>query len=90
MTDTRSLSLETTSTFSLDNTSKMNIPDFYVFCSPEPSSNERENQNDRQLSSATSTKQHFTDFNRVKNYLMTTEPTSPYKTLVFKQAIKVL
>jgi hypothetical protein len=80
MTDIGSLSLETTSTFSLNNTSKMNMPDFYVFCSPERS-NEREYQKYRQLPS---------DFNRVKKYLMTTEPTSPYKTLVFKQAIKVL
>jgi hypothetical protein len=82
MADTRSLSLETTSTFTLDNTPKMNVPDFYVFCSSELF-NQQEHHN-------TSIKQHFTDFNHVKKYLMKGEPTSPCKTLVFKQAIKVI
>ncbi len=89
MTDTGSLSIETTSTFSLENVSEMNIPDFYVFCPPERSK-QRGHQNYGQLSSAASVKQRQIDFDRVKNYIMTTKQTSPYKKLVFKQALKVI
>jgi hypothetical protein len=89
MTDTGSSAIETTSTFSLDNALEMNMPDFYVFCPPEHS-NERGHQNNGQLSSAISVQQHQTKFDRVKKYIMTTIETSPYRKLVFKQALKVI
>jgi len=89
MIDTSSLSIETTSTFSLDNALEMNMPDFYVFCSPEHS-NERGHQNDGQLFSAISIQQHQTNFDRVKKYIMTTTQTSPYRKIIFKQALKVI
>jgi len=89
MIDTSSLSIETTSTFSLDNTLEMNMPDFYVFC-PTEHSNERGHQNDGQLLSAISIQQHQTNFDRVKKYIMTTTQTSPYRKIIFKQALKVI
>jgi hypothetical protein len=73
------LSFEATSTFSLDNASKINVPDFYVFCAPE-----RSNPLPARL-----TKQQQTDFDRVRKYIMTTMQTSPYKMLVLKQVLKV-
>lgn len=73
-----------TSTFSLENATEINIPDFYVLCPPEHS-NKRE-----QLLSATSVKQRQIDFDCVKKYIMTTIQTSPYRTLVLKQALKVI
>jgi hypothetical protein len=89
MTDTGSLSIETTSTFSLGNTSEMNVPDFYVFCPPERA-NEQGHQNYGHLSSITSLKRQEIDFDRVKKYIMTTIQISPYKKLVLKQALKVI
>jgi hypothetical protein len=82
MTDNVPLSIDTTSTFSFDNASKIDIPDFYVFCTPGSS--------DQQLLSATMIKQRQIDYDRVINYVKTTEQTSPYKMLVFKQALKVI
>jgi hypothetical protein len=67
----------------------MNIPDFYVLCTPEHS-NERKHQNHRHLVSGTSEKQRQTDYARVIKYIMTTIQTSPYRMLVFKQALKVV
>jgi hypothetical protein len=88
VTDIESLSVDTSATFSLDNVSEMNMPDFYVFCPPEHS-NERGYRNYGQFSSTTSIKQRQKDFDCVKKYIMTTIQTSPYKILVFKQALKV-
>ncbi|CAF3697437.1 unnamed protein product [Adineta steineri] len=70
--DSGSLSFETSSIFSLDNISKINIPDFYVFCVPK----------------YTNRKQQQIDYDRVSKYILTTIQTSPYRMLIFKQALK--
>ncbi|CAF1102982.1 unnamed protein product [Adineta steineri] len=70
--DSGSLSFETSSIFSLDNISKINIPDFYVFCTPK----------------CTNRKQQQIDYDRIKKYIRATIQTSPYRMLIFKQALK--
>jgi hypothetical protein len=89
MIDNESLSIEPTSTFSLESASNMDIPDFYVFCAPE-SSNKRQGRKYGQLSSTAAVKQRQIDYDRVIKYLKTVEQTSPYKMLVFNQALKVI
>jgi hypothetical protein len=59
------------------------MPDFYVLCKPK-------HQNHRQSISATSEKQRETDYARLREYIMTTIHTSPYRMLIFKQALKVI
>ena len=89
MIDNESLSVEPTSTFSLDSASNMNIPDFYVFCAPE-SSNKQQGRKYGQLLSTAAIRQRQIDYDRVIKYLKTVEQTLPYKILVFKQALKVI
>ena len=75
------MSLDTSSTFSFDNVSEMNIPDFYVFCTSEHSNKRKHTMSE---------KQRQIDYDRVRKYLMTTMQTSPYRMVVFKQALKVI
>ena len=88
MTESGSLSTESTSTFSLDNQSEMIVPDFYVFRPPERSKKQRHEEYGQSLSDS-SIKQRQKDFERAKNYLMTTMQAAPCKILVLKQALKV-
>ncbi|CAF1034029.1 unnamed protein product [Adineta ricciae] len=70
-----SLSLDRSSEFSLENMSEINVPDFYVLCTPHL--HDKDNVQQRQVNDV-----------RLHDFIKATPQTSPYKMLVIKQALK--